>query len=386
MLKRVILASVFAATCALAAASGQAAPVLSVGSAISDIGGTFTVQVSIQDAVNLTSFQFDLSYDPSILSVVGFTDVGTDFDLAATAGGGTLTGLTGFSLPGLLSGVADSMSGALSGLSGNGVLVDVTFQSLAAGVSPLVLSNAFLTDDNAVLSADNGDFGLQAGQVQVPVPGTLALLALGLGALGWKRRFVRVAALQLGAMLKSKSLWALMFSLIAVPALAQTPGPYYAVPSWDQTMACTTAANCPRFVVLSNMGNAAVLDRETGLVWEKSPSATFFPWASGSDETAADHCNASTVGNRRGWRLPTISELLSLIDGDPANTGGTTKLPPGHPFTNLQNSVYWSSTVDVASFPGDVRVTNLFGGVFPALNFNIFPAWCVRGRQGPGGQ
>src|SRR5262249_30870871 len=152
MLKRVILASVFAATCALAAASGQAAPMLSVGSAISDIGGTFTVQVSIQDAVNLTSFQFDLSYDPSILSVVGFTDVGTDFDLAATAGGGTLTGLTGFSLPGLLSGVADSMSGALSGLSGNGVLVDVTFQSLAAGVSPLVLSNAFLTDDNAVLS------------------------------------------------------------------------------------------------------------------------------------------------------------------------------------------------------------------------------------------
>ena len=36
------------------------------------------------------------------------------------------------------------------------------------------------------------------------------------------------------------------------PAKAQTiaPGPYYPNPSWDQTLACTTLANCPRFIVL----------------------------------------------------------------------------------------------------------------------------------------
>src|SRR5262249_41951206 len=47
-----------------------------------------------------------------------------------------------------------------------------------------------------------------------------------------------------------------------------TNGPYYASPSWDQTLACSALANCPRFVVLANMNNDAVLDRETGLVWE----------------------------------------------------------------------------------------------------------------------
>jgi hypothetical protein len=48
-------------------------------------------------------------------------------------------------------------------------------------------------------------------------------------------------------------------------------GPYYATPSWDQTIACTIPSSCSRFLVLSNFNNEAVLDRETGLVWERTP-------------------------------------------------------------------------------------------------------------------
>ncbi len=48
-------------------------------------------------------------------------------------------------------------------------------------------------------------------------------------------------------------------------------GPYYALPSWDQTLACATTSNCPRFILV--MGGVAVLDRETGLVWERSPGS-----------------------------------------------------------------------------------------------------------------
>ena len=50
------------------------------------------------------------------------------------------------------------------------------------------------------------------------------------------------------------------------------PGPYYATPSWDQKLTIN------RFVVLSNWNNEAVLDRETGIVWEQSPDGTQRTW------------------------------------------------------------------------------------------------------------
>src|SRR5262247_3707722 len=85
------------------------------------------------------------------------------------------------------------------------------------------------------------------------------------------------------------------------PAHAQTTGagPYYATPSWDQTLPSAT-----RFIVLSNFGGQAVLDRETGLVWEKSPNTAPMLW-----EPALEYCINHRVGDRQGWRLPTMAEL-----------------------------------------------------------------------------
>ena len=81
-------------------------------------------------------------------------------------------------------------------------------------------------------------------------------------------------------------------------------GPYYATPSWDQTLPSAT-----RFIVLSNFGGQAVLDRETGLVWERSPDTTELNWI-----LASSSCNKRAIGGRKGWRLPGIQELASLID------------------------------------------------------------------------
>ena len=92
-------------------------------------------------------------------------------------------------------------------------------------------------------------------------------------------------------------LWAIGMGLaMSAPALAVTTavGPYYATPSWDQTRPAAT-----RFIVLTNMGSAAVLDRETGLVWERSPSSLTTDWFN-----AFNHCSFLNVGNRMGWRVP----------------------------------------------------------------------------------
>jgi hypothetical protein len=173
------------------------------------VGDTFVIPISISDTLTLglTSFQFDLAFNPTIVEELSFTDTGTDFETAATSGGGFLTGLTGFPLgspTNVLSGVADSISGLISGngLTPGGSLVLVEFKALAPGVSPLTLSNAFLTDNGVPLSSVNGDFTLQDGQIcvlptdcasppsPVPEPMTVVLLASGL-ALAAGRRAVK---------------------------------------------------------------------------------------------------------------------------------------------------------------------------------------------------
>jgi len=153
-------------------------------------------------------------------------------------------------------------------------------------------------------------------------------------------------------------------------------GPYYAVPSWDQTIACTTAASCPRFVVLSNMNSDAVLDRETGLVWEKNPSS-----ADILAPQVGTTCAQRTTGDRKGWRPPTLPELQSLLEPSKGNPA----LPDGHPFTNIQLgfAAYWTTTPD-QSTPGFVFGVGFADGTASSLNASIGDArlWCVRGGGG----
>jgi Protein of unknown function (DUF1566) len=145
------------------------------------------------------------------------------------------------------------------------------------------------------------------------------------------------------------------------------------------------------------MGDAAVLDRETGLVWEKSPSDSSFTWNDGGAEI---HCIDLSVGNRKGWRLPMIRELLSLVDPtqvDPnPNPNRPPALPAGHPFTNVPSqSRYWSANTinffpteawgldfsGLCTFSAGVSVcTSAFAAGFDKDD-RLF-VWCVRGGQG----
>lgn len=186
------------------------------------------------------------------------------------------------------------------------------------------------------------------------------------------------------------ALAALILLMVCVGrAGAQTsaPGPYYATPSWDQKLRCDTQATCPRFVVLSNWNNEAVLDRETGLVWERNPlhpqpnvidsDPGFRTWNS-----APGYCATKEVGGRYGWRLPTLQELTTLLDG----SGQPPSLPAGHPFTNVQATVYWTATTQLQepfwawAIGFHAQPPNTFT-FFPHPKSVAVSVWCVRGGE-----
>ena len=162
----------------------------------------------------------------------------------------------------------------------------------------------------------------------------------------------------------------------ASPSSAQ--GPYYAMPAWDQTLPATT-----RFVLVlfeqfcspaCEQVATAVLDRETGLVWERIPSSAHVDFSE-----ARSTCAQKVRANRAGWRVPSVDELGSLRNQ--ALTVGVA-LPQGNPFINIvTTSPYWTNT---ASDPGEVFAIDFNAGILSFLGTasttqNVFPVWCVRG-------
>jgi hypothetical protein len=135
-------------------------------------------------------------------------------------------------------------------------------------------------------------------------------------------------------------------------------------PTWSEKI------TLGRFV--DALGGAAVLDKETGLVWEKSPSTESRTWI-----YSIFHCANLKVGGRKGWHLPTIEQLASLVDT--SNTSPT--LPSGHPFNNVQAYLYWSATTGALDTNGAWSVDFVGGQVGNDYKGNNYPAWCVRGGQ-----
>ena len=136
--------------------------------------------------------------------------------------------------------------------------------------------------------------------------------------------------------------------------------------SWDDKV-----AGKARWMVLKEFSEEAVLDKETQLVWEKSPSMTTSFWFD-----ARRTCADKAVGNRKGWRLPAFAELATLID---PTAPSAPFLPLLHPFIDVQPQNYWSATTD-ADFVFDAWIVDFSSGfVGTGDKFSPFYTWCVRG-------
>ena len=118
----------------------------------------------------------------------------------------------------------------------------------------------------------------------------------------------------------------------------------------------------------TDLGNGIIRDNVTGLMWQKDTAPGTYMWYQ-----ANTYSENLTLGGYSDWRLPTMKELLTIVDSGRFNPSINTMFPGTYP------SGYWSSTfIDTKS----VWYVNFsFGLERSLLNYDYDYVRAVRGGQ-----
>jgi hypothetical protein len=132
----------------------------------------------------------------------------------------------------------------------------------------------------------------------------------------------------------------------------------------------------PNPALYDTSGAGIVADTVTGLLWQKvSGTATF------TSKEAGPHCATLTLGGFTDWRVPTVVELVSILDFTSPQG-----LDP-HGFAGETGDLYWTSSTLPPHKEFSVGWTVAFGSrsesTFVVSPVDIFKVRCVRAGESP---
>ena len=123
-------------------------------------------------------------------------------------------------------------------------------------------------------------------------------------------------------------------------------------------------------------GQNVVIDHNTGLTWEQSPSEKTYTW-----DNRATHCNDLNTANYAGisnWRVPNPIELLTIVDNNtynPATNSNFTNMPTSYD-ENLWTSMQFNAVPDIA-----FRFSPFEGSTYTCRKIEYYKVLCVSGNE-----
>ena len=146
-------------------------------------------------------------------------------------------------------------------------------------------------------------------------------------------------------------------------------------PNWDEwpipNSQADVTAGAPNGENYTDNGDDTVTDNVTWLMWQQTmPSATY-TWAS-----AVAYCPTLTLAGHSDWRLPSVIELVSIVD-----LGQSSPRINGTYFPNTPATWFWSSS-PMAGSPSNAWVVYFGNGTALSAHYadvsSTTPVRCVR--------
>jgi hypothetical protein len=143
-------------------------------------------------------------------------------------------------------------------------------------------------------------------------------------------------------------------------------------PNWNQwplpNGPVDVAEGAPNLQSYTDNGDGTVTDNVIGLMWQQAVAAGRYAWAQ-----AVAYCETLTLAGHSDWRLPSMIELVSIVDYGKKSPS----IDPTY-FPSTPASVFWSSSPSSVSLAPMRYVDFNFGDTFSAGPSGSNSVRCVR--------